>query len=255
MEGGYLPWKNQKVENNCPSPDYFTKSLPPPPSGQFWERDLEGNWKLMKLLDHTNDDGTVTFNQPSIIEHIVMPIDTLQGLCLQYHAKAIDIRRMNMFSGNNIQVKTKLLIPINAGVAIRPQIETEEIILQKFKNVTQEQTQEARLYLDEYQWNLENAIQAWNNDNNWEETEAKLSEQVPGNMASNTQFSAEIDDFVAPLAIQEVPIVTALAVSYTEPTHVISFADNDQVQTRPLVNSQKSREKNTFFLFRPFLRK
>lgn len=254
MEGGYLPWKNQKVENNCPSPDYFTKSLPPPPAGQFWERDLEGNWKLMKLSDNTNEDGTVSFTQPSIIEHIVMPIDTIQGLCLQYHAKAIDIRRMNMFSGNNIQVKTKLLIPINAGVAIRPQIETEEVILQKFKNITQEQTLEARIYLEEHKWNFENALQAWKNDNNWEETEAKLSEHQNLNQS---QFSAEIEDVVAPLAIQEVPIVTALAVSYVNPSTSAYNPTYNDVEVQALgtpLRSQK-RENKTFFLLRPFIRK
>lgn len=245
MEGGYLPWKNQTVENNCSSPDYFTKSLPPPPSGQFWERDLEGNWRLVKLIDHTNDDGTVTFTQPSIIEHIVMPIDTLQGLCLQYHVQAIDIRRMNMFSGNNIQMKSKLLIPINAGLAIRPQIETEEIVLQKFKNMTQEQTQEARLYLDEHKWNLESALDAWKSDNNWEATESKYNHDH----VMNNKFSAEVDDFIAPLAIQEVPLVSALAVSYSHPT------SDFEVHAEPLASPLTRQKKKTFFMFRPFVRK
>jgi LysM repeat protein len=210
MEGGYLPWKNQKLENNCPSIDYFTKSLSAPPAGQFWERDNEGNWTLVKLADKTKEDGSVTFSQPSVVEHTIMPIDTLPGLCLQYHTTATDIRRMNMFSGNNIQVKTKLLIPINAGVAFIPQIETNEIILQKFKNVTGENTQEARLYLEESNWVLEKAMEAWKNDTQWE----KDPEHHPG-----ANFSKEIaPEVVAPFAVEEVPMVTAAEVSYTAPT-------------------------------------
>lgn len=243
MEGGFLPWKNQKLVNDCPSVEYFTKSLPPPPSGQFWERDLEGNWKLVPFSEKQMDDGAIIFPYPSIIEHTIMPNDTLQGLCLKYRASAVEIRRMNMFSGNNIQMKTKLLIPINAGVSILPQVDTEELLLQKFKNVTHEETKESILYLEEHSWNLENALSAWKIDNQWEVDELNRSR------STREKFSAEIEDVVAPLAVEEAPLVMAAAVSFTPP----SFEEDESYVMIP--RSMDSKKKSSFFLFRPLLRK
>jgi LysM repeat protein len=238
MEGGYLPWKNQKIDNNCPPVEYFSQTLPPPPSGLFWERSDEGNWNLMSLAQHTKEDGTVVFNQPSIVEHTVLPNDTLQGLCLRYGCSLVNVRRMNMFSGNNIQVKSKLLIPINAGIAITPQIETEEVLLQRFKNLTNEGNEEARLYLTENNWKLDAAVNAWKADSQWEQQERQHSHERAG----VPEFSSEISDVVTPFAIENANIVQAVAVVYSPPTldlmsqyHIILPEDFQPGVLEPLI--------------------
>lgn len=45
-------------------------------------------------------------------EHIVMPTDTIQGICLKYKMKPMKLRQINKFSGNSLMfAPKKLLIP------------------------------------------------------------------------------------------------------------------------------------------------
>jgi len=48
-----------------------------------------------------------------MMEHIVLPKDTLQGICIQYKVSATRLRQVNRFSGSNLLLAPKrLLIPI-----------------------------------------------------------------------------------------------------------------------------------------------
>jgi LysM repeat protein len=48
------------------------------------------------------------------VEHIVLPTDTLQGVCLAYKVSASNLRRANHFSGNSLHsAPKKLLIPLS----------------------------------------------------------------------------------------------------------------------------------------------
>lgn len=196
MDGGVLPWRTQHVINNSPDiAEASAKSLPPPPSGYFWERCETGEWILLEVPKAFIDDGCVKFDKPSIVEHTVMHGDTLQGICLRYRVSATDLRRANMFSGNNIHFKTSLLIPINAGAIVKPQFETHDVLLQRFKNLTSERTEEARLYLNEHEWNLEQALKSWKNDQQWE------GEHPPVDMkVFSTDLPAE--DLVFPVKVE-----------------------------------------------------
>jgi hypothetical protein len=242
MEGGYLPWKAQKITDNSPSLDYFSKSLPTPPPGQFWQREADGSWQLLKLSENNIDldSGRVKFSQPSIIEHILLPGDSLQSLCLQYGASATEIRRMNVFSGNNIHFKTSLLIPIAMGAAIQPQVQTNEVRLQRFLNEATRADHslsvvEARLYLDDHKWDLDRALAAWRSDSSWEQGQTV-----------STSFSKEIieEEIVAPRAITGAKMVAPLAVRLERPTEqeMAVFRSNlsgntidDAVSTTPLM--------------------
>ena len=44
-------------------------------------------------------DDQLKFALPSVLEHVVMPGDTIQGLCLRYRVSAVELRRHNNFSG------------------------------------------------------------------------------------------------------------------------------------------------------------
>jgi len=175
MEGGWLPWKLQIHKNNSPSLDSYGKPLPPPPPGHIWERQNDGSWQLLKTTNSDDKAPKSSTSDPRVIEHVVMPGDTLQGICLKYRSSAVSIRRLNMFSGNNIQFKEVLLIPVDGGTVVEEQSNTPEVILQKFRNATGEGIQESRLYLDEHGWDLDKAVAAWRQDENWEHDATVMS--------------------------------------------------------------------------------
>ncbi len=48
------------------------------------------------------------------VEHVVLPTDTLQGVCLAYKVSASNLRRANHFSGNSLHsAPKKLLVPLS----------------------------------------------------------------------------------------------------------------------------------------------
>eukprot|EP01031_Cornospumella_fuschlensis_P045006 gene45006-55056_t len=212
MEGGFLPWRTQKIDCNSPDLDSYGKPLPPPPVGYFWERLEDGSWILKRYDEQEVHDGRIQFTQPSVIEHVVMPEDTLPGLCLRYNVTATDVRRMNIFSGNNIHFKKSLRIPIQSGAFIQPQSDTLEVKVQKFKNATGESNKEAHIYLEEHNYDVDKAIAAWKGDENWAKDHPETG-----------AFSAEVPDpVVAPFAIENVREVAPLVV--TESLPITSYA-------------------------------
>lgn len=175
MEGGYLPWKNHSKEV-VDELEALGKPLPPPPSGMRWVRieDGDGSWQLQeidRLVPVTGIQRTVVADSPMVVEHTVMPDDTLQGLCLRYHVSVTEVRRINLFSGNSIQYKKTLLIPVSPGVSynsVVQQGDSREVMLQRFRNATGEAAAEARIYMEEHSWNLDEAVAAWKKDESWE---------------------------------------------------------------------------------------
>lgn len=168
MEGGYKPWRIQCLDNSIVDLDTLSsKPLPPPPSGHFWEKNIiDGSWELVQCKN-TESDIRVIESEIKFIDHVVMQDDTLPGICLRYNVSVVDVRRCNNFSGNAFRSKKVLRIPIRAGSFINPQEQTQEVILQKFKNLSGVQNAEARYYLDENAWELDMAMKAWETDENW----------------------------------------------------------------------------------------
>lgn len=170
MEGGYLPWKIQRIEHNSPDLDSYGKPLPPPPPGLCWERLDDGSWTLKVLRELVKEDAEwIEVERSSILEHTVLSEDTLQGISLRYRVSVTELRRLNMFSGNSIQCKKTLRIPVEPGMQIRYQPDTRNVTIQKFRNITSEGVAEACLYLEDNQWDITAAISAWKEDTNWSE--------------------------------------------------------------------------------------
>lgn len=247
MEGGYHPWKNQKIVNLSPDYEYFSKSLPPPPNGHCWERQDNGEWILfrMPVQESTN---SMEFTKPSIFEHTVMTTDTLQGLCLRYRVSATSLRRMNMFSGNNIHFKKTLLIPVEGGTYIEFQQCTEDVILQRFRNETQEAVAESRLYLDEHNWNLEAALAAWKKDEKWIEDSEKDGFIIPPvpvldipDDDDQTEETAVYADAIAPVAIATAIETIPAFISSVHPSQVPTLLSTD-IELRTLQISNSVRE-------------
>jgi len=153
--------------------DSIGHPLPPPPVGTVWHRRRSGSWELHDCAEKSKSclDSDICGNivkEVTSFQHTVMPDDTLQGICLRYRTSVQDIRRMNCFSGNSIQFKKILFIPIRKGVQVQMQENTHDVLIQKFKNATGESAVESRIYLEESEWNVESAIEKWNIDDNWE---------------------------------------------------------------------------------------
>ena len=125
----------------------FDRPLPNPPSGYYWQKNEENrHWELKQFETPANNDDATdrqTFDQAAVIEHVILPQDTLQGLCLRYRVSAVELRRWNNFSGNNIKFLSSLKIPVdhNQPIIIQDH-DTPDVMLQRFKTRTHESTSE-----------------------------------------------------------------------------------------------------------------
>lgn len=117
------------------------------------------------------------------VEHIVLPTDTLQGVCLAYKVSASSLRRANHFSGNSLHcAPKKLLIPLSKQALrtgfIRVQdTDTKEYKLSYFQAEYPDiNGTEARAYLELADWDLNEALQSAKEDREWEKEEAQTDE-------------------------------------------------------------------------------
>ncbi|KAL7500494.1 hypothetical protein ACHAWT_010463 [Skeletonema menzelii] len=108
--------------------------------------------------------------ESSHLEHIVLPTDTLQGLCLAYKVSATQLRMENKFSGNSLQMAPKKIkIPVN-GVTKGMMIKTQDKTSKEFKlyafvaEIPTMELVEAKVYLDLSNWDLAEALRSARED-------------------------------------------------------------------------------------------
>jgi len=108
--------------------------------------------------------------ESSYLEHIVLPTDTLQGLCLAYKVSATQLRMENNFSGNSLQMAPKKIkIPMN-GVTKGMMIKTQDKTSNEFKlyafvaEIGSLTLTEAKVYLDLSNWDLSEALRSARED-------------------------------------------------------------------------------------------
>jgi hypothetical protein len=77
---------------------------------------------------------------------------------------------MIFLSGNNIQFSPALRIPIEHEMPVTLQQDSHEIMIQRFKNITQEDFNEAKYYLEGSEYNLEKSVATWKEDKDWNDT-------------------------------------------------------------------------------------
>jgi hypothetical protein len=79
-------------------------------------------FKIQRTTSSSTIDSTDNAIGPSgkgvlgvdYVEHVVLPTDTLQGICLAYRVNATRLRQANCFSGNSLSLAPKkLVIPIS----------------------------------------------------------------------------------------------------------------------------------------------
>ena len=140
-------------------------------------------------------------DEPTVIEHVLMPSDTLAGITLKYNVSSTELRRANSFSGNKIAFGQKTIkIPLRRrGQVVQVQDPSDPgVVLEKFRSITLEGDIEARYYLEEGE-SLEGAYSLWKNDQDWEQahsgTEWGFKGTRPGETTTSSSFR---DEFVAP---------------------------------------------------------
>lgn len=87
-------------------------------SGSIGSRNKIQRTHSSSTIDSNDVDGAgkiigVSSSSPSedcALEHVVMPTDTLQGICIAYKVHPTALRRANHFSGNNLMLAPKKLI-------------------------------------------------------------------------------------------------------------------------------------------------
>lgn len=68
------------------------------------------------------------------VEHVVMPTDTLQGICLSYKVSATRLRQANQFSGNTLLLAPKkLIIPLSKNGLKNGAIRMQDRTTREFK--------------------------------------------------------------------------------------------------------------------------
>jgi LysM repeat protein len=108
--------------------------------------------------------------ESSYLEHVVLPTDTLQGLCLAYKVSATQLRMVNKFSGNSLQMAPKKIkIPMN-GVTKGMMIKTQDKTSKEFKlyafvaEIPTMELIEAKAYLDLCNWDLDEGLRSARED-------------------------------------------------------------------------------------------
>lgn len=93
--------------------------------------------------------------------------------------------------GNNIQFSSSLRIPIEHEMPISRQMDCNEVKIQRFKNASQEGAIEATYYLQEYEWDLEQSLVAWNEDKIWNDTHYHPNAEHSNDLPNDSTHSIE----------------------------------------------------------------
>lgn len=158
------------------------------PSGEFCAEKSEGNQYL---------------------EHLVLPSDTLAGICIRYKVTATQLRQANCFSGSNLSLAPqRLIIPTNGFKVLSKQDDSshEYKIHAVMATLPQLNRTEAKAYLQMSDWEVERAIEGAKEDLVWEESSALLEvhEAIPLplerlNKLTSVDYSKERELEMSPL--------------------------------------------------------
>lgn len=102
-------------------------------------------------------------------EHIILPSDTFQGICLQYKVIPTKLRQLNKFSGNSLSLAPKkLIIPklLHALGSIRVQDRTTEeykihYIMSCFEFIDYKESKE---YCEIHEWDTQKVVECISHD-------------------------------------------------------------------------------------------
>ena len=206
-EGG---WRRIKWDSEPTYGDYseLRKPLPPPPPGLEWRRLSDGRWELSSTRDESGEASTAPDPGPAapadktdpepaadgeeIAIHVVLPSDTLAGLCLRYKTTPDQIRRLN--GGNcDLRAVARVRVALRGSRARRARsrqdADSHDVKLAQLRHSCHLSLPEAEYYLGEHGGRLDAACAAARADAAWE------AEQLAAREAANqARLPLELDD-------------------------------------------------------------
>ena len=144
------------------------------------------------------------------VEHVCLPTDTLQGICISYKVSASQLRRANHFSGTLHSAPKKLLIPLSKQALRTGFIRVQDTDNKEYKlhNIQAEYPDisitEAKAYLELADWELKDALQSAKEDQEWENSaegydnedgEYKVNNLKSGQIGIRVGFKGSIPTF------------------------------------------------------------
>jgi hypothetical protein len=169
-----------------------------------------------------------------------MPEDTIQGIYLRYGIKMYILKRFNPDLGDtNLHTVKTLLIPAEhlrlRGKVFVPQERTKDVELQLFKHDTGLGSIEAKLYMDDNDWDVTRAKLAWAEDNAWEADQMRLRKEKE-KAAKSTKFDQPKHAVATPIAIAEASYHVSAALGQSAPVVVATLvsAVTSGTATRPV---------------------
>lgn len=152
-----LTWPYTEVDlSESGGPPQDLLSLPSPPEGFVWHCFADGTGYLEPI-----NPGLDEPYRSLVIEHLVMQDDTLLGISLRYRARILDIRRLNYLSSDSILHLKAVKVPVKANTLVQLQRNTRDVKVQKFQNTTGEGYEEASIYLEEQDFDLDKGMQTY----------------------------------------------------------------------------------------------
>lgn len=109
------------------------------------------------------------------VEHVVLPTDTLQGVCLSYGVRETKLKMANHFSGNSLSLAPKrLVIPLSKKALRSGYIRVQDTDAKEYKvhaflaEFADLGMAEAKAYLELADWDLKDAVRSARDDYEWE---------------------------------------------------------------------------------------
>ena len=226
--GGFLQWKIQKLDvKPSVSNQDIINPLPNPPDGYEWTvEEKTRTWSIQRINSSnvSSDDGAFglgklvpvkpphfdesakkddlppTYEEfssssyPKYLEHVILPGDTLQGLCIRYKISPVKLRQVNQFSGSNLSfAPAKLYIPVTEESLKNGVIKLQDRTSKDFKlhsfmselrsaGVFMLSRKEATYYLELSDWDIDSALKNAQDDMLWEQSVKEISNVDTGVM-------------------------------------------------------------------------
>jgi LysM repeat protein len=151
---------------------------------------LDTNHNIPYKIQRTTSSSTIDSSEPQssyigplgkgilgvdYLEHVILPTDTLQGICIAYKISSTQLKLANHFSGNSLLLApSKLVIPISKQALRSGYIRIQDTDQKEYKihallaEFPDFSMIEAKAYLELADWQLKDAIRSAKEDLEWE---------------------------------------------------------------------------------------
>jgi hypothetical protein len=148
----------------------------------YFNEDLEEESQIEDSNTNSDDDGMpeAPVLGKDYVVHTILSSDTFQGLLLRYKIKAVELRRVNQFSGTNLALApSHLIIPLTGersldSIRLQDTDSHEyklQVVLTEYPQLT---VTERKAYLEMSNWNVDAALKEMSKDMQWEEDQETI---------------------------------------------------------------------------------